>query len=364
MLIELTKKLISFKTYNDNELHECALFIKDYLENQGFKAEIKEYVKGYPVVISSSGKGKPLMLNGHFDVVPPGEGWSSDPFVPKVVDDKIYGRGATDMKAGLAVLMETYVSMADKLDYPLLFTAVPDEETGGKRGSKFLAEEFSPFFVIIGEPTGSERINIGEKGLLQIKIKERGKSAHGSTPSLGDNSILKLMDDILILEKEINDFSVSIPRELEDAVNNVKEIDEKIFDDVRKITFNPGVIKGGTKVNVVPDYAEVEIDMRIPPGITSREVLEKIRVKGEIEIINSSEPNYTSLPFFLGLKPFITPYATDGRYFRLKGIPTIVYGPGELNKLHSPDEYVRISDINATFEKLKEILRNLVPKFL
>ncbi|BDC18548.1 M20 family metallopeptidase [Acidianus sp. HS-5] len=353
---ELIKKLISFKTYGGNQLYECASFIKEYLENHGFKAEIKEYVKGYPIVLSSSGKGKPLMLNGHFDVVPPGEGWSSDPFTPKAIEDKIYGRGSTDMKAGLAVLMETYVSIADKLNYSLLFTAVPDEETGGKNGSKFLAEEYSPFFVIIGEPTGSERVNIGEKGLLQVRVKERGKSAHGSTPSLGENAILKLVDDITELRRRIEKTEVAIPKDVEEAVNNVKEIDERIYGDVKKITFSPGVIKGGSQVNVVPDYAEAEIDMRIPPGASVKDIMK--RMEG-IEIINSSEPNYTPLPPFIKLKPFITPYATDGRYFRMKGIPTIVYGPGELNKLHSPDEFVKIGDVKASLEKLKEILLSI-----
>lgn len=361
-LEELTKKLITFKTYNNQELLDCANFIKDFLESNGFSSVIKEYEKGYPVVISESKKGnKSVLLNGHFDVVPPGEGWDFDPFSGKEVDGKIYGRGSTDMKGGLAVLMKLYVELADKLEYSLIFTAVSDEEIGGFRGSKHLAEEYRPSLVIVGEPTGWNRVSIGEKGILQIKIREKGKIAHGSTPSLGENAIIKLVDDLVSLET-IQEYPIKIPKEVKEAIEEIKKINPTIYEDLRRITYNPGKITGGIKVNVVPDYAEAEVDIRIPPGISLEEVKKLISelVEGEVEILDSSEPTYSVLPPSMNFESkIISAYATDGRYFRFKGIPTIVYGPGELNMLHAKNEFVRVEDLRKSYEILKNNLLNL-----
>lgn len=360
-LEELTKKLISFKTYNNQELIECANFIKDFLENNGFSANVKEYDKGFPVVVSNTKGNKSVMLNGHFDVVPPGEGWDFDPFSAKEVDGKIYGRGSTDMKGGLAVLMKLYVDLADKLDYSLIFTAVPDEEIGGFHGSKYLAEEFKPSIVIVGEPTGWNRVSIGEKGILQFKIVQRGKIAHASTPSVGENAIIKLVDDLVSLET-IQEYPVKIPKEVMDAINEVKKINPVIYEDLRRISYSPGKISGGLKINVVPDYAEAEVDVRIPPGVSLDEVKTLISelVEGQVEIINSCEPNYSLLPSSMDFQTKImSTYVTDGRHFRLKGIPTIIYGPGELDMLHAKNEFVRIEDLRKSYEVLKKNLLNL-----
>ncbi|AWR96728.1 ArgE/DapE family deacylase [Acidianus sulfidivorans JP7] len=367
MIKDLTMKLISFKTFNMQELRECSNFIKDFLTENGFSAIIKEYDSGYPVVISESNKkiDRQIMFNGHYDVVPPGEGWDFDPFSPKEVEGKIYGRGSTDMKGGLAVLMQLYVDLAEKLEelgYSLIFTAVPDEETGGVHGSKHLAEEYSPSLVIIGEPTGWNRVNIGEKGLFQIKVIEKGKTAHGSTPSLGENAIIKLVDDLVSLET-IQEYPVKIPKEVIKAIDEVKKINPAIYNDLKRISYNPGKINGGIKINVVPEYAEAEVDIRVPPGITTEEVKQLISelVEGEVQIINSSEPNYSILPSSMKFESqIISPYATDGRYFRLKGIPTIVYGPGELNMLHAKNEFVRVEDLMKSYEILKNNILNFV----
>ncbi|ARM75205.1 ArgE/DapE family deacylase [Acidianus manzaensis] len=363
MLEELTKKLISFKTYDQQNLQDCAIFIKEFLIENGFSANIKEYDSGYPVVISESNKkeSKKILLNGHFDVVPPGEGWDFDPFTPREAEGKIYGRGSTDMKGGLAMLMQLYIELADKLDYSLIFTAVSDEETGGFHGSKHLAEEYSPSLVIIGEPTGWSRVNIGEKGLFQIKIIEKGKTAHGSTPSLGENAIIKLVDDLASLET-IQEYPIKIPKEIINAINEMRNINPIIYNDLKRISYNPGRINGGIKVNVVPDYAEAEVDIRIPPGISIDEVKQLISelVEGEVQVINSSDANYSILPDSMHFeKQIILAYATDGRYFRLKGIPTIVYGPGELNMLHARNEFVRIEDLKKSYEILKNNLLKL-----
>ncbi|BFH74559.1 ArgE/DapE family deacylase [Sulfurisphaera javensis] len=379
-LEELTSKLIQFPTVNPpgEKLSECASFIKDYFLSYGYSANIIEFEKGWPIVIVENKKksGNTVMLNGHYDVVPTGDKnkWKYDPFSGKILEDKVYGRGSTDMKGGLAVFMKVFVDVADKIDYDLIFVAVPDEESGGEKGSKYLAERYSPNLVLISEPSGSDSINIGEKGLLQVKLVANGKVAHGSLPSLGDNAIMKIVRDLIQLEK-IKDIEIKIPENLlEPMISRIPS--EIVKDDVLRISFNPGVIKGGVKVNVVPDYAEVEVDMRIPPGITSSEALKLVKslIKYSSVIpIDISEPNYTSPDneFIIKLeniikeelkispKKYIITGATDGRYFRYKGIPTIIYGPGELGLAHSYDEFITFKELRNSYAVIKRYLLTL-----
>ncbi|BAB66600.1 ArgE/DapE family deacylase [Sulfurisphaera tokodaii] len=377
---ELTSKLIQFPTVNPpaENLHDCASFIKDYLSSQGFSSQVIEFEKGWPVVISENGNknDKLIMLNGHYDVVPTGDvnKWKYNPFSGKIIDDKVYGRGSTDMKGGLAVFMKVFTEIADKVNYNLIFTAVPDEESGGDKGSKYLADRYKPDLVLISEPSGSDSINIGEKGLLQVKLIAKGKVAHGSLPSLGENAIMKLVKDLIQLEK-IKEIEIKIPDNLIEAMT-ARIPSEIAKNDVLRISFNPGVIKGGVKVNVVPDYAEVEVDMRIPPGINSGEALNIVRSlvkQGEIIPLDISEPNYTPpdnefvkkleniIYKQLGIKAkkYIITGATDGRYFRYKGVPVIVYGPGELGMAHAYDEFISFKELRNSYTVIKDYLLTL-----
>ncbi|EZQ07079.1 MULTISPECIES: ArgE/DapE family deacylase [Acidianus] len=363
-LKELTSKLIQFKTINPpgEELFDCAGFIRDYLTDNGFQARIQEFVKGWPTVIS--GKDGGIMLNGHFDVVPAGEttSWKVDPFRGLEIDGKIYGRGSTDMKGGLAVLMKTFVEISESLDYPVLFTAVPDEEIGGK-SSLEISKIFSPKFVIIGEPTGHDKIMVGEKGILQFRISTKGKTAHASTPTFGENAINKLIDDLISLRSLERD--VEPENALKEAMEGVKEVNENLYKDVKRVTVNVGTIKGGLKVNVVPDTAEAEIDIRVPPGLLTKSILEeaKKKIKGNLDLIDLAEPSFSQGEYvkkFMKEKvPLISTYATDGRHFRERGIETIAYGPGELNLLHSTNEYVYVSDLELAYKNLKSFFEVL-----
>ena len=378
-LEELVSKLIQFPTVNPpgDNLFECASFIRDYFSSYGFSASIIEFEKGWPTVIVDNRKrsDKSVFLNGHYDVVPTGDRskWEYDPFSGKILGDKVYGRGATDMKGGLAVFMQVFTEIADKVPYNLIFTAVPDEETGGEKGSKYLAEKYNPSLVLISEPSGSDSINIGEKGLLQVKLISRGKVAHGSLPSLGENAIMKIVKDIFSLEK-IKDIEIKIPDDVKEALT--AKIPEIAKNDAIRISFNPGVIKGGVKVNVVPDYAEAEVDMRIPPGIKSEEALQIVKSLVSLSSVvplDTSEPNYTSpndifvvkleetIKRLLNVTPtkYIMTGATDGRYFRYKGVPTIVYGPGELGLAHSYNEYITFKELRDSYAVTKGFLLSL-----
>ncbi|CCC81498.1 M20 family metallopeptidase [Thermoproteus tenax] len=396
-LAELTSRLVQINSVNPpGDVTNVTDFIKDWLNAKGFSSSIYEYVKGKPNLIAKVGSGKPtLILNGHTDVVPPGDisKWAYPPFSGKIVEGKIYGRGSTDMKGGLAVIMMVFAELAPLVEKKgtgtLIFSATADEEVGGHAGVEALVKDniLIGDAAIIAEPTGFDKYCIGEKGLCQVRLVTRGKPAHGSLPILGDNAIVKLIKAIERARICIDEFNRGIkhPQDLIEAIDNATEVYLEgalksglrlSKDDLRAtvglVSFNPGVIKGGSKINMVPDYAELELDMRVPPGVSPSNVVDKLRGElsglAEVEVIDLSEPNYTSSGEMIvqlirdGIakqgaepKPIIITGATDGRYLRLRGIPTVVYGPGDLTLAHSYNEYVAIDDLVKTYNVIKYV---------
>ncbi|ADN49702.1 M20 family metallopeptidase [Vulcanisaeta distributa] len=399
-LIELTSHLIQIPSVNPpGYTVNIAGFIRDWLGERGFKSEFREYAKDKPNVIARVGRGKPvLILNGHMDVVPPGDDsrWVYPPFSGKIVEGRIYGRGATDMKGGLAVIMMVFTELAPLIERQgsgtLIFSATADEETGGHPGVEALVRDgvLVGDAAIVAEPSGSSRYYIGEKGLCQVKLVTRGRPAHGSLPILGENAIMKLAAAIARAEELINEFNkgIKLPSELTEAIRNSAEVYleaarasglnltlsdfERV---VGTVSFNPGVVRGGSKINMVPDYAELELDMRVPPGVSPSQVINHLRsgLSGiaDVEVLDTSEPNYTSpgevivriihegIERVLGAtpRPIIVTGATDGRYLRARGIPTVVYGPGELALAHAYNEYVTVDDLVRTHDVMLYAIR-------
>lgn len=414
-LAKLTSDMIRIDTSNPpGHTREFVNFLVDYLQLQGFSPDTVEIAEGKPNLIVKVGSGSPtLILNGHMDVVPAGDKgkWTkADPFSGEIKDDKVYGRGATDMKGGLAVIVALFSDVAklieDRGAGSLTLVASADEEVGGANGLGALVSRkvVTGDAAIIAEPSGVETISIGEKGLCQISLTVKGRSAHGSMPILGDNAITKSLDVIELLSQAIDSYNSKIepPKDLEEMLESSIDVlvEEASKSQVKisrseaeyvlkKITFNPGVMHCGTKINVVPDRCDVEIDTRLPLGVkgggerTACELLlEDIRSillenlppdSFELGILNSSEPNYTdpnsgivkvisnSIERVLGVKPKyrIETGATDGRYLRYVGVPVAIYGPGEPFLAHAYNEYVKIEDL----EKAYRVLRDAVLSF-
>lgn len=353
------------------QLNKAAEFVQTWLRGHGVESKVNTFSKNYPVVIAEVGSGaRTIMLNGHMDVVPIGEkkGWTVDPFGGTIMDGKIYGRGSTDMKAGLSVFMALTAELANNTNNRIIFAAVSDEETGGFNCSKYVAEKYSPDLVLVSEPKHPDNICLGEKGVLEIKLTATGKPAHSSVPSKGKNAITMMMGDLGLLSA-IEKQRSQIPPEVQEMISNSLEI---YGSDVSKITFNPAIIWGGEKANMVPDSCNVVINMRIPPGLTTDQVMDltrKLIRSTEIEQGPKAESSYTSpsngyvLKFrnvvdqqFPGPKFIITPGASDGRYFRYKGIPAIEYGPGEVELMHNYDEYVSTKDLDSCYKIYMDFL--------
>lgn len=383
-LIDLCSKLISINSENPpGDMEEITDFICKYLEKYNIEYEVIRPVPEVPNIIARLGKaqGKKLILNGHSDVVPVGDlnRWDFDPFSGQVKDGVLYGRGASDMKAGLGGLIYSLALLSKEgieLDGQVILTVVSDEEVSGSHGSKWLVENkvIEGDACLIAEPTCSYNCEVGQKGSMWLKIWANGTPAHGSlSPFAGENAIEKL---IRVIEhiKGVRDIQINLPGNVKQVMKRSKELaKEKMLKQkgaeyvLDHITFNIGKISGGTKVNMVPDYAEAEIDMRIPIGCTTSMVEEKIRfliedlgVDGvDFEFGWCSEPNYTDVDseivetvaknvkeaIGIDLERTYQWASSDARFFRYAGIPTLQYGPARLEGIHAYNECVDVKEV-------------------
>ncbi len=358
-LIDLTTRLIQIPTENPpgNE-KKAFLFLKPILSKMGFDVKILLSPKGRWNIIAEKrwGKGgRRLIFNGHLDVVPAGHlaQWKYPPFQGKLEKGRIYGRGASDMKSGIASFLHA-ISMIDRSNIHLnqgavILHLVSDEESHGHQGMDFLTHKkmIRGNAAIVGEPTDLDPV-IGQKGALWFRISTIGKPAHGSRPHLGINAIEKM-------KKVINQLN-SISLEKEHPL-------------LGKPTFNIGTIQGGTKINIVPERCEIEVDRRMLPSEKKEGVLREIKesldslqlqdpsFQYQIEEIDFAEPSeidpedeivkisVEAIGEVRGERPKIKGFSgfTDARfYIKECRIPTLILGPGGVDQSHTTNESVEV----------------------
>ena len=364
-MISILQRLVQIPTENPpGKTEEVVNFlITDvFKEEEGFQNEIITHVKNnikLHNLITKIGSGKKkIILSGHFDVVPVGDSskWDYPPFSARIIDGKLYGRGSTDMKGGIVSLIGTLKSLSGERDflenYELIFLGTADEEAG-MSGSLTLTNKGiinDAIMLIIGEPTNLS-LGIAEKGLLWVKLKIYGRAAHGSMPEEGINAIKGALKIIPQLKNCLHDITNPI---------------------LGSSSINIGKIKGGNKINVVPDYTDIEVDFRIIPeqdvGILINN-LKKIDIepfKMDIEILNKlpALQSDSSHPFILNLKKLSNteliglPYATDAaKFITLKNpVPFVIYGPGNPNDVHKINESISLDQIFLATEFLTNAL--------
>lgn len=324
--------------------------------------------------------GRRLVINAHLDTFPVGarSGWTVDPLGGTVRDRCLYGRGAADMKAGLAAAVMTALLMAKHragFAGELVLTLVGDEETGGRWGTQYLLTN-EPDAVgdamINGDAGSPDVLRFGEKGQIWIEIEARGKSHHGAHVHLGDNAIETLMGALDRLVG-LREFPCPVPADIRNAILAAGPLSERVSgtgetEALQRITVNIGTIEGGTSVNLIPDRAAAKADIRFPPGLTVADVLAEIeRLLGGLRnvafrALSSSEPNWTdpaheilarataNAAAYLGRAPACNMRLgfSDSRFYRYKGIPSVVYGPVP-HGMGGPDEHVTIEDLEAVF---------------
>jgi len=353
-VLTLTKQLLSFDTINPpgNE-RECAYFIGELLKPFGFLIDYYEFKDRRTTLVAryESVKGQDLLcFTGHLDLVPLGTAsWKKDPFRGDIHGGKLYGRGSSDMKSGVAAMIVASLKQIEisptQSNMILLFTA--GEETCCE-GAYHLSETGSDLgnvgAIVVGEPTSNEPM-IGHKGSIRYDITTRGKTAHASMPELGDNAIHKAA--VVIRKLQEFDFKIS-PHPL-----------------LGSPTLNIGRIKGGININSVPDQTVLGIDIRTIPGQDHPDVwqglCDMLGDDVEIDLIEkaigiASDANhpwiqnvYDVIERIAGKRPVpsVVPYFTDASVLKpfLNDIPALILGPGEASMAHQTDEFCYISRI-------------------
>ena len=393
---ELTQELIRIPTENPpgNNYREICNFLEFRLKASGFETELiraegalgdsEKYPRWNLVARHDSGhKGECLHFNSHTDVVEAGHGWSVEPFKGIIKDGKIYGRGASDMKGGLAtsiVAAETYIKLNPNHNGVIEISATTDEESGGFSGVAYLAERgyFNSLkvnHVIIPEPLNKDRICLGHRGVWWAEIETKGKIAHGSMPFFGDSAIRHMSAVLEQIEKTLLPILLSrkstmpvVPEQAKNASLNINSIHggerEQLGDytglpapcvaDRCKITIDRRFLIEERLIDVKaeikalmetvkhdrPGFEYEIIDLfEVMPSITNKESKIVQAVSQSIKEVLEKEPAY-----------IISPGTYDQKHIdrigQLKNC--IAYGPGVLDLAHQPDEWVGINDMVAS----------------
>jgi succinyl-diaminopimelate desuccinylase len=366
-LNNLLQGLIQIKSVNPpgNE-NQIANFIKRFLLKNNIHSELVPLEESRSSVIAKieGEEERNITLCGHIDTVRvKEEDWTKPAFQGLIENGKMYGRGASDMKGGVAAILYAVAFLKRKGIVPkkTVQLALTADEEWGYRGAKNLVSggyfDLTDF-LIIAEPSNLQ-ISTGGKGELWIRAKFYGKSAHGSTPEVGINTIIPGSE----------------------LVVNVTERYEKIFEAETfwgKTSMNIGRFHGGVQVNIVPNYSEIDFDFRVISEEDKEKAMELVRKSGEKiakkykvefkqEIFNYHPPIFTSLnnPYvekFLqasGMKEaIITKYCTDGAtIIPKKKIPFIIFGPGDIAQAHQNDEYIELESLYQVVDTLVEFLK-------
>ncbi|GAX60788.1 acetylornithine deacetylase/Succinyl-diaminopimelate desuccinylase and related deacylases [Candidatus Scalindua japonica] len=358
-IIRLATELIGANTVNPPGNEYLAVdIIKKYFNTHGIKYDIFEKITGRANIIGYIGNGSPTLLVAcHMDVVPPGDGWDTDPFNSVVKDNRIFGRGANDNKgqmASMLVLSKLLKENESKLNGSLLVIGAADEEKGSGLGLEYLLDEcgISADYAIIPDVANNMKIiDVGEKGALFLNIISYGKQSHGSTPEKGVNAIWNMIE----------------------LLNQLKKLRYKCstHELFSPPTLNLGTITGGAAHNIVPARCEVKIDIRYLPGETEKEILKKIyeiitsinkhnpTAKFDIHVDTHLPP--TQVPVdnplisliskhtesILGIKPIPMGYSgvTVSKQLIEKGIMAVGFGPGDEDQSHIANESIEIREL-------------------
>jgi succinyl-diaminopimelate desuccinylase len=360
------------------DTREAAQYIRAFLEQRGADYRVIAPHEAMPNIVATFEAGKPgrhLALNGHIDVFPVGDGagWTQDPWGGELVDGRIYGRGACDMKCGTTAAIFTLLylrEIRDELHGRLTLSAVSDEETFGPYGCRYLAEHHPEVFgdsCLSGEPSSPWTLRFGEKGPLWLEFTVRTKGAHGAYTHASKSATAiaaKVIGELAGLEDIPAPEASNLAAALDEAASAIDRAQgpgaAKI---TRRVTVNPGVIRGGLKVNMVASECSFEVDIRLPNGIEAPQILAEVDrlVAGYPEIsyrqILYNPPSWgppdselvqlvrANAKEIAGIDPvpIVSLGGTDTRLWRYKDIPAIVYGPSPTG-MGSIDEHVTVEE--------------------
>lgn len=347
---------------------ELAFALAGWCREAGLQVELQEVEPGRPNVIArwNVGRRPRLVLTGHLDTVPVGEGWTRDPYGAEVVDGRMIGRGACDMKGGLAAATAAVLNLRASGREPagdVVLAAMVGEEEDSAGTRALVARGLEADLAVLAEPTGLELVT-GNRGLLNYRLVVKGESAHASNPGLGRNAVVAAARLVLELEAVGDGLAArSHPR------------------------FGPpsltvGTIQGGTRPYVVPDRCAIEVDRRLNPDETRAEAVRELQSAVEraraqvpwLEVDLQEGPDYLAFEIpeghdlvtavgsameRAGLPRRLASWraASDAGFLvHRAGIPCVLFGPGSVDAAaHRPDEWIDLDELataQAVFENL------------
>ena len=364
--VELTKQLVRMNTINPpGQEEQCARYIGTLLEKNGFKVKYHELAPARASIVATIGASAdkaPLCFTGHIDTVPLGAAkWDMDPFAADSQGGKLYGRGTSDMKCGVAAFVVASLNLADRLARtPGLELVITAGEETGCEGAFHLTHKAGALgragAVVVGEPSSNYPF-VGHRGAFWLNARTRGVTAHGSMPEKGVNAVFKAARAVAILEK----FRFTNPP----------------HPLMGQATLNVGTIRGGLNINSVPDEAVIGIDIRTIPNVKhaqlKAELMRQLGEEVELETILDLESIYTEPAHdwiqevfevtqpFLGKRPEpkVATYFTDAAALNVayNMPPTIILGPGEAQMAHQTNEYCVVERVAESVAVYEEIAR-------
>ncbi|GLK74408.1 acetylornithine deacetylase [Ancylobacter dichloromethanicus] len=373
---ELLAYLVAFDTTSRNSNLDLIAFVRDYLGAFGIESTLVPSAAGDKAslfaTIGPAGVGG-VCLSGHSDVVPvDGQPWSTDPFTLTPKDDRLYGRGACDMKGFLACCLAQVPQMlAAKLATPIHLLVSYDEEigcTGVVPAVRRLGDDLPlPRACIVGEPTSMRVVDAHKSGIAYVTTVT-GREAHSSMPQLGANAIFAAAELIGELDR--------MRAELVAAGDPSGRFDPP------NTTLQVTVVNGGTAGNIVPRECAIRWNVRGLPGLDETVLLDRLERFGRANVLprlRETAPEAAITTDFVYKVPPLSPqtgseaetlalrlagqnrtytvaYGTEGGHFQAQGIPTIICGPGSIDQAHKPDEYIEVSQLRACERFLKGLI--------
>jgi len=358
-IYEILEKLVGFPSVVGTPNNDIVEWIAAYLSSFGIKSHVLAGPEGdranlFATIGPADRPG--YILSGHMDVVPAGEaGWNSDPFTLRADGEKLYGRGASDMKGFLAAVLAAVPALvAAPLARPIHLAFSYDEEAGCRGVPHLLARLpdlcLAPLGAIIGEPSGMRAI-LAHKGKAAAKVTITGRTGHSSRPDLGLNAIHAMT--------EVLQASVAAAAELTNGPF------ESEFEPPYS-SISVGTIRGGQAVNVIPDHCSLEIEARaissaepqalFAPVQTAAAALTARGFEVDWQLLSAypalllacSSPLAALLEDLTGIEPLAAvSYGTEAGLYQQVGIDAIVCGPGDIARAHKPNEFILTSELAA-----------------
>ena len=370
--VELLQQLVRIPSVNpDNPAGtgrtgeaELAGFLKGWLEDLGATVTLEEIKPERPNLIArfAPRDERPRILLGpHLDTVGVGS-MTIDPFGGEIRDGKLWGRGASDTKGPMAAMLwglKENAKILPSLPVAVDFVAFMGEESsqwGSKDFAKHHGHDYA--FAIVGEPTSLEIVHT-TKGSLWATLRATGKAAHSSQPERGENAAMKLARALDVLERALS-------AELATYTHPV----------LGRSTLNVGVLRSGSRPNIVPDLAEAEIDIRITPALRDAggalDLLERTiqRLDLPLEIVRPHENPPMEIPAThpyihriqevrAASKPVGAPWFSDAAHLSAAGVPSVCMGPGSIDQAHTCDEFIEIAALEEGAAFFTDFVRSL-----